>query len=1041
MANTKSGFNRVYGSSVLLPLTPANNYDPRVIIFGGGQPTGNATTEIIDLGAGSPSWVYGPDMSQARVEMDAVLLPTGKVLALAGSATDEQASTASLNADLYDPATNRFSSAGANAYPRMYHTVALLMPDATVWLAGSNPSTGVYEQHMEIYQPAYLFTRDGNNNVIPATRPTITSVPGTINWGAQFAVTTPDAASVSSAVLMKPDSSTHAFGLDQRLVGLNFTAGSGTLTVTGPPNANIAPPGYYMLFLINSHGVPSVAKFVLLSGSGSNPPPSPASVSPASGTTAGAMPVTINGTGFQAGATVTFGGTAATNVNVGSGTSITATTPAHGAGTVDVVVTNPDDQSGTLSGGYTYTSGAGGGGGISFVQVTSKVATSGSSMAITYPAAQTAGNLNVVEVMWGDTTSAVSTVADNRGNTYALAVGPTKVTGLTSAIYYAKNIAGGSTTVTVTFNQTAAYPNINILEYSGLNTSSPLDVFSAATGSGTTANSGSATTTAASELIVGAGNPSSGFTAAGSGFTKRLVNAYGGIAEDEIVSSTGSYSATATMTSGTYVMQMATFRASSQGTGNPAPTVSSISPTSGTTAGGTAVTINGTGFLAGATVTIGGMAATGVTVASGTSITATTPVHSAGAADVVVKNTDGQSATLSGGFTYTTPNPAPTVNGISPTSGTTAGGTPVSISGTGFLAGATVTIGGTAATGVNVVNSTSITATTPAHSAGGVNVTVTNTDDQSGTLTSGFTYTTTNPAPTVSGITPNSGTTAGGTPVTISGTGFLAGVTVTIGGTAATGVNVVNSTSITATTPAHSAGGVNVTVTNTDGQSGTLTSGFTYTTSSGGGGIAFVQSNSAPNTLQHSLSSVAATFSLPQTAGNLNVVVVGWGDVTSLVSTVKDSMGNVYTQAGGTVTGSGLRQAIFFAKSIAGGSNNTVTATFSQVATYPDIRILEYSGLDPSNPLDATATGVGTGTVATTAGANTSAANELIFGAGNNGDGFSGAGSGFTSRMIDYYGNLAEDKTVSSTGSYSVSAPLKKSTVWVMQMATFKASP
>ncbi len=194
------------------------------------------------------------------------------------------------------------------------------------------------------------------------------------------------------------------------------------------------------------------------------------------------------------------------------------------------------------------------------MQVTSKVATSGSSMAITYPATQTAGNLNVVEVMWGDTTSAVSTVADNRGNTYALAVGPTKVTGLTSAIYYAKNIAGGSTTVTVTFNQTAAYPNINILEYSGLNTSSPLDVFSAATGSGTTANSGSATTTAASELIVGAGNPTSGFTAAGSGFTKRLVNAYGGISEDEIVSSTGSYSATATMTSGTYVMQMATFK-------------------------------------------------------------------------------------------------------------------------------------------------------------------------------------------------------------------------------------------------------------------------------------------------------------------------------------------------------------------------------------------------------------------------------------------------------------------------------------------------
>ena len=114
---------------------------------------------------------------------------------------------------------------------------------------------------------------------------------------------------------------------------------------------------------------------------------------------------------------------------------------------------------------------------------------------------------------------------------------------------------------------------------------------------------------------------------------------------------------------------------------------------------------------------------------------------------------------------------------------------------------------------------------------------------------------------------------------------------------------------------------------------------------------------------------------------------------------------------------------------------------FNQAAVYPDIRILEYSGLDPSNPLDVTAAGVGTGTLATSAAANTTAANELIFGAGSNGDGFSGAGAGFTLRMINYYGNLAEDKTVSSTGSYNVSAPLQKSTVWIIQMATFRAAP
>jgi hypothetical protein len=192
--------------------------------------------------------------------------------------------------------------------------------------------------------------------------------------------------------------------------------------------------------------------------------------------------------------------------------------------------------------------------------VKSAVTTSGSSVAGTFAAAQTLGNLNVVAVMWGDTTSAVTSVTDSKGNAYSLAVGPTTASGLTSAIYYAKNIAAGSNTVTVTFNQTAGWPNINVLEYSGLSTTSPLDVTATASGTGTTANSGSATTTAASELIVGPGNPLTTFTAAGSGFSNRIINSFGGISEDKIVSSAGSYNATATMTSGGWVMQMATFK-------------------------------------------------------------------------------------------------------------------------------------------------------------------------------------------------------------------------------------------------------------------------------------------------------------------------------------------------------------------------------------------------------------------------------------------------------------------------------------------------
>jgi hypothetical protein len=171
------------------------------------------------------------------------------------------------------------------------------------------------------------------------------------------------------------------------------------------------------------------------------------------------------------------------------------------------------------------------------------------------------------------------------------------------------------------------------------------------------------------------------------------------------------------------------------------------------------VTITGTGFLSGATLTLGGAAATSITVVSGTSVTATNAAHAAGAVDVVVTNTDAQSGTLSSGFTYV--NPAPTLASISPNSGLTTGGASVTITGTGFLAGATVSLGGTAATGVTVASSTSITATTPTHSAGAVNVVVTNSDSQSAMLSGGFTYN--NPAPTITSISPSAGSINGGT--------------------------------------------------------------------------------------------------------------------------------------------------------------------------------------------------------------------------------------------------------------------------------------
>jgi hypothetical protein len=281
IATTNYGGTRTYGTSVLLPLSPANNYKPVVMIMGGGSPS-TATTELIDLSAATPKWTSGPSMSQPRIEMNATILPNGKILTLGGSLNDEDTGTASLNADLYDPTTNTFSSAGQNAFARLYHSNSLLLPDGTVWFAGGNPARGTYEQHMEIYSPAYLFNPDGTL----ATRPAITGVPSSgIGYGSAFQVQTPDAASISSVVLMRPGAPTHAFDMEQRLVAINFTAGSGVLNVTAPPNDNIAPLGYYMLFILNSSGVPSLAQFVHLTSAPADQPPTGTITSPATDVT------------------------------------------------------------------------------------------------------------------------------------------------------------------------------------------------------------------------------------------------------------------------------------------------------------------------------------------------------------------------------------------------------------------------------------------------------------------------------------------------------------------------------------------------------------------------------------------------------------------------------------------------------------------------------------------------------------------------------------------------------------------------------------
>ncbi|HET9376418.1 MAG TPA: hypothetical protein VFO40_15700, partial [Chthoniobacterales bacterium] len=190
------------------------------------------------------------------------------------------------------------------------------------------------------------------------------------------------------------------------------------------------------------------------------------------------------------------------------------------------------------------------------------------SIPVRYSGAQTGGNLNVVVVGWNDSTAQISSVKDSAGNAYQLAVGPTKLAaagGLTQSIYYSKNIAAsGANTVTVTFNQTAHYPDVRILEYSGIDRTNPVDVIAAqAQSSGTICTSGNVATTNPTDLLVAA-NTIQTFTAApDANFTERVhSNPDGQIVEDRVVATAGLYSAGAALSSpGAWVMQMVAFRA------------------------------------------------------------------------------------------------------------------------------------------------------------------------------------------------------------------------------------------------------------------------------------------------------------------------------------------------------------------------------------------------------------------------------------------------------------------------------------------------
>lgn len=220
--------------------------------------TGNAaaTAYVLDMTQPSPVWRQIASMAFPRAFQNSTLLPDGNVLVTGGGTTLDgyDVNKGVLTAEMWSPGAETWQTLSKGAFARLYHSSALLLPDARVLIAGSgDDGPAVNNRKAEIYSPPYLFK---------GVRPTITGAPDLIQYGASFTVQTPDAASIASVALIRPGSVTHAFDEDQRYVPLSFTTGGNALTIVGPANANLAPPGYYMLFIVNTAGVPSVAAFV-----------------------------------------------------------------------------------------------------------------------------------------------------------------------------------------------------------------------------------------------------------------------------------------------------------------------------------------------------------------------------------------------------------------------------------------------------------------------------------------------------------------------------------------------------------------------------------------------------------------------------------------------------------------------------------------------------------------------------------------------------------------------------------------------------------
>jgi hypothetical protein len=259
-------FNRDYGSAV--------EYDTgKILVVGGGGHTGwptpdpkatqpTNTAEIIDLNAAAPAWSFTGSMSVPRRHMNATILPDGQVLATGGTSgngfVNINPALATKQAELWNPSTGQWTTLAANSVMRVYHSVSLLLPDGTVLHGSSGDAmagTQVVppQRNHEIFSPPYLFK---------GARPTIIAAPASVGYNQTFSISTPNAAQITDVRWIRLGAVTHAFDAGQLANKLAFTLNGGNLDVAAPSGPRTAPPGHYMLFVLNRNGVPSAGKII-----------------------------------------------------------------------------------------------------------------------------------------------------------------------------------------------------------------------------------------------------------------------------------------------------------------------------------------------------------------------------------------------------------------------------------------------------------------------------------------------------------------------------------------------------------------------------------------------------------------------------------------------------------------------------------------------------------------------------------------------------------------------------------------------------------